>query len=437
MRVTVRTADLALWKARNFVFFMAIIAMNYTIMRPSPVDLIFVCSLLMCLVVNQKIRMNFIVLTLFLLAWGLSFFVASVPHLYEVFKEDIPTKGSVPFELLAKTFVLLIAFTASYISTSWNRKTYETFMKVYVTACVIASILGTVGFALGIDALTWDQRARGLLDDPNMYGSMLAPAILCAIYLWNFRVVKRWIMVPVLTILIVGLMLSFSRAAIVATLITCCGYIFFLNRLDLKKMVPALLALVVLALALFAIASLTSQEFTHKFFQRLTFAESYDLGHEGRYGRYLLVLPMILQNPMGLGVLQLEKIFPEPIHDIFLSSFVNYGWTGGFAWLLLFISSIALAIDNYRRTRSPVAVLLMFTFLAVVMCASLHEGEHWRHLWLFIGLLWGFTQANFRETAPAFAPMPRPPPVTIPAVAMVRRPALRPPAIPRAGQVGS
>jgi O-antigen ligase len=311
-------------------------------------------------------------------------------------------------------------------------------MKVYVFTCVIASILGTVGFALGLDALTWDNRARGLLDDPNMYGSMLAPSVLCAIYLMHMRIVRRWIMLLALVILIVGIMLSFSRAAIVATMLVTAGYIFFLNRLRLARLLPVLLGLVLLALVLFAVTSLVSQEFTQKFFQRLTFAESYDLGREGRYGRYLLVLPMILDNPMGLGVLQLEKIFPEPIHNIFLSSFVNYGWTGGVTWLVLVGSSIVLAIENYRRTRSPVAILLLFTFLAVVMCASLHEGEHWRHLWLFIGLLWGFSQANFREAVAAPPPRPvrlpwPPEPATRPAVARV--PAVRPAAITRARSV--
>ena len=430
MRVAVRNVDLALLKTRNFVFFMGVIAMNYTIMRPSPVDLIFVTSLGISLFVKQAVRTNFVVLTLILLAWGLSFFTASVPHLYEVWRGD-----SVPFELLAKTFVLMIAFTSCFISTSWDRRTYETFMKVYVVACVIASILGTVGFALGLDALTWDNRARGLLDDPNMYGSMLAPAVLCAIYLMHMRLVRRWLILLALVILIVGLMLSFSRAAIVATMLVTMGYIFFLNRLHLARLVPVVVGLALLALVLFAVASLVSQEFTEKFFQRFTFAESYDLGREGRYGRYLLVLPMILDNPMGLGVLQLEKVFPEPIHNIFLSSFVNYGWTGGVTWLVLVLSSIVLAIENYRRTRSAVAILLLFTFLAVVMCASLHEGEHWRHMWLFIGLLWGFSQANFREELPAPRPQMRPalampPPVSHPVLARV--PALRPAAITRA-----
>ncbi len=50
---------------------------------------------------------------------------------------------------------------------------------------------------------------------------------------------------------------------------------------------------------------------------------------------------------------------------------------------------------NYRNTRNPLAVLLVFCFLAPIMCAFLHQGERWRHLWLFVGLLWGFRVRNF------------------------------------------
>jgi hypothetical protein len=245
--------------------------------------------------------------------------------------------------------------------------------------------------------LTWDSRARGLLDDPNMYGSMVVPSLLCALYLLHFGVVRRWIMLLVLPILGIGVLLSFSRIAIVASLVTCTGFIFFLNRTNLKRLVPAIVALIGLGAVLFAILSMTSEEFTQKFLQRLTFAESYDLGEQGRYGRYLLVIPMILENPMGVGVLQLEKNLPEPIHNIWHSSFDNYGWGGGFTWLLLVGCSIWRSIDNYRRTRSPVAILLLFTYIAVIMCASLHEGEHWRHMWLMLGVLWGFSPANFGE----------------------------------------
>jgi hypothetical protein len=148
-------------------------------------------------------------------------------------------------------------------------------------------------------------------------------------------------------------------------------------------------SLVAIGMVVFAVASLASPEFSEKLMDRLTVAKSYDLGEEGRYGRYLLVLPMILQNPIGVGVLQLEKVFPEPIHNIWLSSFVNYGWLAGFAWIALVISSVVVAIRNYRQTRSDLPVVLLLALVGIVMCATLHEGEHWRHLWLSFGLVWG------------------------------------------------
>lgn len=96
-----------------------------------------------------------------------------------------------------------------------------------------------------------------------------------------------------------------------------------------------------------------------------------------------------MQDPIGVGELQLEKIFPEPIHNIWLSSFVNYGWGGGIAWLCLAFGSAVVSIRNYRRTRSEIPVVLLASLVGIVMCAMLHEGEHWRHMWLFFGLVWG------------------------------------------------
>jgi hypothetical protein len=255
---------------------------------------------------------------------------------------------------------------------------------------VIAAVLGIVGFAIQTELLTWDQRAKGLFDDPNMYGVFLVPAILFCIYMIYYRIGRRWLISFALLVLAIGELLSFSRAAQVACLICLIGYLIFLNRLCIERLLPVILAVIGGALVLFAIIYFVSEDFAEKFLQRFTVAEPYDLGKEGRYGRYLLVLPMILDHPTGLGLLQLDKIFPEPIHNIWLSSFVNYGWNGGITWITLFVSSIVVSVQNYRRTRNPLAILLMFSLLAFILCATLHQAEHWRHMWLFFGLLWGF-----------------------------------------------
>lgn len=401
----------AVFTTRNLVFLIAVLAMNYTLMRPSPVDLLYITSLLitlfhLTLLQMQTVTRRVIILTLLLAAWAVSYLLASLPYLGEPF---------VIFELIAKSFAISIGVIGAFVSMSWNGRHFETFMKVYILSCVMASILGTIGFLLQMEFLTWDGRAKGLIDDPNMYGTFLIPAVVFCAYFLSRSQGSRLLLLGALAIVLLGVLLSFSRIAIVATMFCLFAYIFFHNRRRPRRLVLIFGGLVAIGILLFGLASVMSADFTEKLFDRLTFAKSYDLGEDGRYARYLLVLPMILQNPIGVGVLQLEKIFPEPIHNIWLSSFVNYGWGGGVAWVVLAVGSVMVSIRNYRQTKSEIPVALLIALLGIVMGATLHEGEHWRHMWLFYGLVWGLNTFNLstdRRTTIA-RPQPtgeRPPP---------------------------
>ncbi|WP_108461651.1 O-antigen ligase family protein [Devosia naphthalenivorans] len=381
----------AVFSTRNLIFLIAVLAMNFTLMRPSPVDLLYITSFLVTLVymslfTRMEVTRRVLALTLMLAAWALSFFLASLPHL----RQELVT-----FELLAKSFAISIGVIGAFVSMSWNRRHFETFMKVYIFSCVIASLLGTIGFLTQMELLTWDGRAKGFIDDPNMYGSFLIPAVVFCAYFLSLGQVSKVLFSGALALVLLGILLSFSRIAVVAALFCFFAYIFFHNRGRPRRLLLIICGLVVTGVALFAFASLTSAEFTAKLLDRLTFAKAYDLGEDGRYARYLLVVPMILQNPIGLGVLQLEKIFPEPIHNIWLSSFVNYGWGGGLSWIFLAVGSVVVSIRNYRRTKDAIAIALLISLLGIVMGATLHEGEHWRHLWLFFGLVWGMNSFNF------------------------------------------
>lgn len=385
----------AVFSTRNLVFLLAVLAMNYTLMRPSPVDLLYILSFLitlvhMTLMSKQEVTRRAVTFALLLGAWAVSYIVASLPHLSEPF---------VTFELLAKTFAIMIGVIGAFVSMTWNKRQFETFMKVYIVSCVIASILGTIGFLLQTELLTWDGRAKGFIDDPNMYGSFLIPAVLfCAYFLFRPGTGKL-LLAGAIPVILLGIILSFSRIAIVAAVFCLLVYFVFHNRQRPQRLLVLLGGLVAISAILLAIAGIASPEFSEKLLERLTFAKSYDLGEEGRYGRYLLVLPMILENPIGVGVLQLEKIFPEPIHNIWLSSFVNYGWLAGFAWIALVISSVVVAIRNYQQTQGEITVVLLLSLVGIVMCASLHEGEHWRHMWLAFGLVWGLNAGNIGSEA--------------------------------------
>ncbi|RDE08964.1 O-antigen ligase family protein [Pelagibacterium lacus] len=388
--ISLKNLRFVTFATRNLVFLIAILAMNYTLMRPSPVDLLFIGSLLITLFHLTLFRTKLVTrrsihLILILGAWAVSYFIASLPHIGEEF---------VAFELLAKSFAISIGVIGGVVSMSWSRRHFETFMKVYIVSCVIASILGTAGFLIQHPLLTWDGRAKGLIDDPNMYGSFLIPALMFCAYLVPRTRSGRWFVLGAMGIILLGILLSFSRIAIVAALLCIFAYIFYQNRRSPRRLLMIVGGLLAAGLALFVIASLTSADFTEKLLDRLTFAKAYDLGEDGRYGRYLQVVPMIVQDPIGLGVIQLEKIFPEPIHNIWLSSFVNYGWGGGIAWVTLAVGSVIVSLRNYRQTQDPIVIVLLWSLIGIVLCASLHEGEHWRHMWLMFGLIWGLNISN-------------------------------------------
>jgi hypothetical protein len=39
--------------------------------------------------------------------------------------------------------------------------------------------------------------------------------------------------------------------------------------------------------------------------------------------------------------------------------------------------------------------VMLFSWLAIICCAMLHQGERWRFLWLFTGMVWGLNYRNF------------------------------------------
>lgn len=390
----------AVFSTRNLIYFMAVLAMNYTLSRPSPVDILYITAFLLTLFhislfPKVEVTRRVVFMCLLLGGWALSYVIASMPHYREPF---------VVFELIAKTFAISIGFIAAFVTMRWSRRHFETFMKVYIVSCFVASVLGTVGFLLQHPLLTWDGRAKGLIDDPNMYGSFLIPAVMFCAYLLTRTRTSKIMLLGAMLVILMGIFFSLSRIALVASLVCLFAYIFFQNRRNPRRLLLIILGLIMSAVLLPGIASIASPEFSERFLERLTIAQPYDLGEQGRYGRYLLVLPMILQNPIGVGVLQLEKIFPEPIHNIWLSSFVNYGWGGGISYVWLAIGSVVVSLRNYRKTQNDIPIVLMASLIGIVMCATLHEGEHWRHMWLLYGLVWGLNVSDFgsaTDSAPA------------------------------------
>src|ERR1700685_38366 len=344
-------------RLRNAVFLLGVIAINYTWSRPSPVDGIFLCALMLTMFSEQRLNIRNLIFFLLVGTWLFSVFASSVSLI------DNPL---VVFQFIALTSVVLIGITSSLVSNGWGRADLERFVKVYVFAHVVAAT----------------------------FGVFLIPGILGSLYMIAQKRSRYWY-AGALALLSIALLLSFSRAAIVSAMLFGGASFFYFNRRNLFKasLVAFVVVLVLSVPCLFLY--LTNETFAEMLTGRFKIAEEYDLGYFGRYNRYLLSVPLILDHPLGLGLFEIDKIFPEPIHNIWISSFLNYGWLAGFAWTLLMVLSVQPAWYNWKRSGEGVFLLILFSWLSVISCAMLHQAERWRFLWLFTGVLWGLNYRNF------------------------------------------
>ena len=382
-----------LFKTRNFLFFVAVLLMHWTLPRPAPADIVFMAVLYLSIVINPTINSRFLVFFMLVMVWTLSIFISSI-HVI-----DVP---AVQFQLLAHTFVVLLGMTACFAALSWGEGDFHSFMKVYLVACCITASLGIFGFAVNFDYFLWDGRAKALFDEPIAFGAFLLPGALGGMYMLS-RGEGRIFPFIALTLCTVGVLLSFSRAAIFSLFVFAPLYYIVLHRRNLAQAGAYMLIVLVVASAILLLAFLSFDGFQAKVLDRLTVSKDYDVGQGGRFSRYFMSIPMILENPLGLGMLEIEKYFTEPVHDIFISSFVNYGWLAGVAWILLTLLTFRIAFDNQRATQSPVAMWLSFSLLSQLPCAILQQVEHWRHMWIFFGLVWGLNFRKFPTPAPAMS----------------------------------
>jgi len=68
----------------------------------------------------------------------------------------------------------------------------------------------------------------------------------------------------------------------------------------------------VLAVALFIAALLSIGEVADVFKKRASLEQTYDVGHFGRFGRFLLGADLALERPFGIGPLQFHATSRGP-----------------------------------------------------------------------------------------------------------------------------
>jgi hypothetical protein len=364
-------------------------------MKPSPYDFVAIPTVLLWLALGVRLHRAALVFVTFQLLYHLGMGISLVPFL------DEPL--SVEWSYQSLYLMVTGIFFCMFFSDDTHRRV-ELCLKAYVGSCLFAAVAGLASyFGLAGEGVlfTMDGRAAGVFEDPNVLGSYL---ILGALYLMH-NLVTGVARRPVLTFLVLlvilsAIFVSFSRgswgATVVATTLMMTAAFATARARWLRRRVIGL-GLGTLVAAVVGLAALLSIDaVAERFEDRATIAKDYDQGETGRFGNQRRSLPMLLEMPNGMGPLRFRNYFGLEPHNSYIGGFANAGWLGGFAWLGL---TLATAFVGFRLcfTHSPYmrAGQIVFPAMFVFFLQAIQiDIDHWRHVFMLMGLVWGLECAR-------------------------------------------
>jgi O-Antigen ligase len=305
-------------------------------------------------------------------------------------------------------------FYAGMLGANTERR-LDALMRGYVAAAVVASLVGIAAyfrvFGSASDMFLLYERARGTFNDPNVLGAfVILPALLA---LQRVLIGRPSDMVRgglVLLVLMAGLLLSFSRGAwgqLALGAMVLTGLTFITSRSPRERVRIIALTLIGAFVVVVFIAALLSIGAVAKLFEvRASFEQSYDIGHLGRFGRYILGVQVALDEPFGVGPLQFTRLFfPEDPHNTFLNSFMSGGWLSGVSYFTLVLVSVMFGARflTVPTPWQPTYQAVYVAYLGTVGESVIVDIDHWRHYFLILGVLWGLMAASWSYSRNSYA----------------------------------
>ncbi len=294
-------------------------------------------------------------------------------------------------------------------------------MNAYVAGAFLAAMIGILGY---FELLPMSElfklysRARGPFQDPNVFGPFL---VLPLVFLVHQILTRRlrdcfWHAVAVL-VLMLAIFLSFSRAAwgmtVLAVFLTT--VLTFINQRNptgrMRLIAYAAIGAVVVVLLLAVALSIPAV--SGLFSERAKVVQDYDAGELGRFERQAIGFLLLFDKPFGLGPFEFGKMLGEDEHNMWLKGFMVYGWLGGFAYIALVVWTLIISVPMLFKPRpwQGVVVATFSVYLGHLLIHNVIDNDHWRHLFLLYGVLWGcYAAERLRQRSQAPG---TPPPVPI------------------------
>jgi len=381
-------------RLRGVLLWLMGFAGAFVFVEPGPYEIVGLAGIFLFGVSGLSLRGALIPLALMLIVLDLGYAIAVV----QVADEE----KAVTWVGISIFLAVTALFYAAVVS-SLPQARLDYLLRGYTAAALVAALAAIAGYFHLLGGLSelfvLYDRARGTFNDPNVLGAFLVlPAALQLQRVLTERPVMRSGIC--LAVLLVALLLTFSRAAwgqlvLVGLIVVALSLASARSgRLRLRIVSLAVVGAAVVAILLAALLSV--EQVGNLFAARATLDQAYDVGHFGRFGRYVLGAELGLERPLGIGPLQFYKSFGEDPHNSYLNAFMSGGWLAGFAYLTLTAVTLASA-TRFLRADTPWRTtyqVIYAAYVGVAVESAIIDIDHWRHYFLILGALWGLMAAS-------------------------------------------
>jgi len=381
-------------RLRGVLLWLMGFAGAFVFVEPGPYEIVGLAGIFLFGVSGLSLRGALIPLALMLIVLDLGYAIAVV----QVADEE----KAVTWVGISIFLAVTALFYAAVVS-SLPQVRLDYLLRGYTAAALVAALAAIAGYFHLLGGLSelfvLYDRARGTFNDPNVLGAFLVlPAALQLQRVLTERPVMRSGIC--LAVLLVALLLTFSRAAwgqlvLVGLIVVALSLASARSgRLRLRIVSLAVVGAAVVAILLAALLSV--EQVGNLFAARATLDQAYDVGHFGRFGRYVLGAELGLERPLGIGPLQFYKSFGEDPHNSYLNAFMSGGWLAGFAYLTLTAVTLASA-TRFLRADTPWRTtyqVIYAAYVGVAVESAIIDIDHWRHYFLILGALWGLMAAS-------------------------------------------
>jgi hypothetical protein len=377
------------------VLYITVLASSVAFIEPSPHDALMGVLVVACFIADVRLERPVALLFLILLVFN----VAGLMSLLNVPGQEQTLQFAGTSLYLA---VAALMYASLFAHNTMPR--LVTLRAAYVLTATVISAAGIAGyfslFPHAHDLFATNDRALGAFKDPNVFGPFLIwPALVVIERMLARRI--RLLDVLVTGILLLGLLLSFSRGAWFHFAVSCLvmmALAMITAPTDHARLrIFAMSAIAIATLAAFVVIALSFDSISAMFQERAQLVQSYDVGSGGRFTLQEQALTALLQFPNGMGPFAFSNAHDgTQQHNVYLQAFLVYGWVGGMTYLTLLAATFWTALRSLfvRTPWQPYLICAFAAFVGEMVEGFVIDTDHWRHFFLLLGMIWGLGAAT-------------------------------------------